>query len=143
MTSHSFTESTTEGENTHMKLFSTKQGGTTSRGRPTSSPRLSWTRRRVSAPAPEERREAARVPLEAESPRARRSPAPPRAVHLQELRHHRRPLRKLRHHRQPVSRSEHGLLQGPRIDHLWWPSVVCSLERTAPYRTSQTNTRSA
>ena len=69
--------------------------------------------------------------------------APSRAVHPGELRHPRRPLQEGRHHHQPVSRSEHGLPQGPRIDHPWWPSVVCSLERTAPYRTSQTNTWSA
>ena len=40
---------------------------------PTSSPRLSWTRRQVSAPAPAERREAARVPQEAAATRARRT----------------------------------------------------------------------
>jgi len=90
----------------------------------------------VSARAPEERREAARVLQEAEPQeqggREEGRHAPPRAVHLQELRRHRRPLQLLRHHHQPVSRSEHGLPQGPRIDHPWWPSVVCSLERTAP-----------
>ena len=105
--------------------------------------RLSWTRRRVSAPAPAEEREAARVLQEAEAqePGGRQEGchAPPRAVHQGELRCHCRPPRVLRHHHQPVSRSEHGLPQGPRIDHPWWPSVVCSLERTAPYRTSQTS----
>ena len=40
---------------------------------PTSSPRLSWTRRQESAPAPAERREAARVPQEAAATRARRT----------------------------------------------------------------------
>ena len=40
---------------------------------PPSSPRLSWTRRQESAPAPEERREAARVPREAEATRAWRT----------------------------------------------------------------------
>ena len=55
---------------------------------PTSSPRLSWTRRQVSAPAPAERREAARVPQEAEATRARRmsgrSPLPPMSCALGE-----------------------------------------------------------
>ena len=110
--------------------------------------RLSWTRRRVSAPAPAEEREAVRVLQEAEAqePGGRQEDrhTPSRAVLQGELRCHRRPPRVLlRHQHQPVSRSEHGLPQGPRIDHPWWPSVVCSLERTAPYRTSQTNTWSA
>ena len=59
--------------------------------------RLSWTRRHVSAPAPEERRAADRVPEEAEA----REPGgheegrhlhPLRAVQKEELRHPRRPL---------------------------------------------------
>ena len=91
----------------------------------------------MSAPAPAEEREAVRVLQEAEAQEPGGCQevrhAPPRAMHQGELRCHRRPPRVLlRHHRQPVSRSVHGLPQGPRIDHPWWPSVVCSLERTAP-----------
>ena len=101
---------------------------------------------------PSERTCPSRVARGSEGPtRGRRQPggrqegrhAPSRAVHPGELRHSRRPFQEGRHHHQPVSRSVHGLPQGPRIDHPWWPSVVCSLERTAPYRTSQTNTWSA
>ena len=66
---------------------------------PTSSPRLSWTRRQVSAPAPAERREAARVPQEAAATRARRTsgrlPLPPHELCTRrELHRPRRPLKK-------------------------------------------------
>ena len=77
-------------------------GSSTPGRRPTSSPRLSWTRRQESAPAPAERREAARVPKEAEAARARRMwgsrhQQPLRAVHW-ELHRPRRPLQEVGRH---------------------------------------------